>query len=1067
MICQSCTSPIPAGAKYCVECGAKVVSHVAAAGSPQLTERKFVTVVFIDMVGSLSVIGDKDPEDAHEVLTTALGVMTQAVHAYGGVVLDRQGDGIMAIFGAPVSQEDHASRACYAALRLHALVARTLPAGIALRVGMNSGEVAVGSALNDFAAGYTATGAVVHIAARLQSIAAPNATVMTEQTRALVRDVMQTESIGHSEIRGLAVALELYRLIGPITERDRSPALSRRPFVGRARALAALDDALAAALSGSGCVVGLSGDAGIGKTTLVERFLQRQNPSVVLIRSSAEHHTSVAAFQPFADIVVQLLGLGDIPLAQRRLAMAERLAVLGLDPRNYESALLDLLDLEGLPESWSGLAPLLRYNLIGSAVIALLLAESRFRELVLVLDDLQRADTPTIELIDQIIKSITGHRLLVIASFRPELVQHWDRNDNYRQLRLDRLTDDDTRALIAGFLGSAVLPRVERQLVGWSKGNPLFLRESVRAIIGAGAVVNPEVAAGVAVPPSIGAVIAARIDRLAPSAKRVLLAASVLGEQFAFDTLLTVSALTKAELAVQLEALEVTEFVRPVDSMGRVYRFEHGLFQEVGYATLLRRQRRELHQAAFKALRLQEERMVPPAVEELAHHAYGGGLWADAVTLCREAGLRAAARYSNREAAHHLENATAALGRADPDGKRLEEAITLRLELRSVSVPLLRLERIGTLLAEAHEMAERLGDLSLRARIAAFLAGHAYLTSNPVRCIALCRDALRLAGRAPDASLRIVPSLYLAQAQYGLGQYRRVVDILERDLSTENAALSGSAVGLPVRPSLMRGYWLAIAQAELGRFDAAEALAAQMLSVADERQPFESLYALTAQGFILMLRGELKAALDASTTALTTADLYDITFIIPVLASQVGFLLGTQGRTAEGLAMAQRAISKAEEIGSNAGRSRWCARLAEACLRTGDGLGARQYAETALQVAEKEGELGYLCSALRLRAKTRVHDGDTDGAAIDLDRATEIARRLQLGPALAKCHFDTGALAHRVGHLAEAGHAFRIARKGFARYRMVAGTKRVGEALSMLERGSAGPGAEVFYGSAE
>ena len=1067
-ICPSCNSPVAGGAKYCAECGARIVGAVAASAPPRLVERKFVTVVFIDMVGSLSIIRDKDPEDAHELLESAMAVMSEAVHAYGGVVADRLGDGIMAIFGAPVSQDDHATRACHAALRLHFLVERSLGSRIALRVGMNSGEVAVGSALNDFAANYTATGAVVHIAARLQGMAAPNATVMTAQTAALVRDVMRTEAIGRLTLKGLEAPLDVHRLIGPIAGRDRfSPEPAGSAFLGRAAALAVLDQALAAALDGRGSVVGISGEAGIGKTTLIERFAQRQQHAVTLVRGTAEHYTSVAPFQLFAEVLLQLLGLGEVPVAQRRAEITARLAALGLDHATCEAPLLDLLDLDGLPPSWDRLAPVLRHDLIGSAVIEVLLAESRRRKLLVVLDDVQRADASTIHLVNRIIPRVGRHQLLVVVAFRPELVHHWAGNDNYAQLRLERLSDDDTRALIAGFFGQDVLPRLEQQLLGWSKGNPLFLRESVRALVEAGALANPDVAAAIAVPASIGAVIAARIDRLPPAAKRVLRAACVLGEQFAFDILASVSGTAEAALAGQLEVLTAAQFIRPLDPVRRTYAFEHGLFQEVGYAALLRRQRRSLHQAAFVALRRSEQSAASVPVEELAHHAHNGELWTEAVPLCREAGRRAAARYSNREAALHLEHAIAALGCADPDALRLEDAITLRLELRTVSIPLLRLDRIGAVLAEADAMAGRLGDLSLRARISAFQAGHAYMTSNPARCISLCRAALRLAGRAPDPGLRVAPQLYLAQAHYGLGQYRRVVTTLVRHRSLQDAALSGAAVGLPVRPALMRGYWLAIAQAELGRFAEAEALAAEMLAQADEHQPFESLYALTAQGFIWMLRGELQAALRSSTSALAVADHNDITFIIPVLASQVGLLLASQGRAAEGLALARRAMHKAEEIGVRAGRSRWCARLAETCLLAGNLPEARENAEAAIRFAEDGGERGYLCSAQRLRAKTRVADADLDGAAHDLARATAIARSLQLGPALAKCQFDAGALAHRAGRLTEARRAFRIARNGFARYQMQAGMARADHALAQLAAGSPAPPAEAFFGSSE
>ena len=221
MVCPSCKTPIPPGAQYCFVCGARVAVSSTPSAPPQLAERKFVTVVFIDMVGSLSAIQDKDPEDAHEVLASALGVMTQAVHAYGGVVTERQGDGIMAVFGAPAALEDHAARACHAALRLHSMVQHDLAGRFSIRIGMNSGEVAVGSALSDFANDYTATGAVVHIAARLQSLAAPNSTVMTAQTAALVRETMRTESIWASVLKGLETPVEIHRLVGPLGRHTR------------------------------------------------------------------------------------------------------------------------------------------------------------------------------------------------------------------------------------------------------------------------------------------------------------------------------------------------------------------------------------------------------------------------------------------------------------------------------------------------------------------------------------------------------------------------------------------------------------------------------------------------------------------------------------------------------------------------------------------------------------------------------------------------------------------------------------------------------------------------------
>lgn len=1065
MVCQSCNTPIPLGAQYCFVCGARVTVDPTPPPPPQLAERKFVTVVFIDMVGSLSAIQDKDPEDAHEVLASALSVMTQAVHAYGGVVTERQGDGIMAVFGAPAALEDHATRACYAALRLHSMVQQELAARISIRIGMNSGEVAVGSALSDFANDYTATGAVVHIAARLQSLAAPNSTVMTAQTAALVRDAMRTESIGASVLKGLERPVDIHRLIGPVSRQDPSSTQMPSAFVGRDASLAQMEDMLAAALEGHGLVLALSGEAGVGKSTLIQAFASRLGPGISLIRATAQPHASAAPFKPFADLLSQLLKLDGLAAADRKAALKKSMTALGLHQQGHESALHDLLDLEVPSESWSGLAPLLRHGQIGAAVMRVLQAESRRRRLVVVLEDLQRADSATIELVGQLGRTIARHPLLVIVAFRPELVPAWHLRKGYQQLRLARLSDEDTRALVMRLLGDLVPRRVQQKLVGWSKGNPLFVRESVRAMVEAGAAGDSEAAARIEVPPSVGAVIAARIDRLPSSAKRTLLAASVLGKQFAFDVLLEVVGTAESDLVSQLNILVAAEFVHHLHLLGRTYGFDHGLFQEIGYATLLRRQRRELHQAAFNTLSRPGPSSSP--VEELAYHAYGGELWTQAVPLCREAGLRAASRYSNREAALHLENATSALDRTDPDGHQLELAIALRLELRSVSIPLLRMSRVAALLAEAQGMAERLDDVPQRARITAFLAGHAYLTQSPARCLQLCREAVELADLASDPKLRIAPTLYTAQAQYGLGQYRKVIATLEREPTLHDTTLPGAALGLPLRPLLMRGYWQAISLAELGRFTDAEALADEMLALSDERQPFESLYALTAQGFVQMLRGAIKEALQSSSSALAIAEQHDIAFIIPVLGSQVGYLLAAQGSSNEGLVLAQRAVRTAEEIGINAGRSRWCARLAEVCLFAKELALAKHHAETAIRMAEEAGELGYLCSALRLRAKTNASDGNIGEAFTDVLRAAEIARTLRLGPALAKCHFDHSSLLQGAGQLQEARRGFQIAGNAFQRYGMASGTRRVKSALSRLVAGSPGTSAETLFGSAE
>ncbi|MEN0074130.1 MAG: AAA family ATPase, partial [Paracraurococcus sp.] len=811
-----------------------------------LSERKLVTILFADIVDSLRALEGVDPEEAHALFSATLGAMAQAVRAYGGSVANTMGDGIMAVFGAPLAQEDHAMRACHAALLLHDWAAGIRPGSgrVALRVGLHSGEVAIGTAPAEI----SATGAAVHIASRLQQLAAPGRTVLSAETRMLVQAEMLTEPLGRFALKGLERSVDLHRLLGPLPAQPRPEHRRQAPFVGRGAPLAALLEAHAAALQGRGALLAVSGEAGIGKTTLVERFLAARPPTARLVRGAAERYLSAAPFQPLRALMLDLLELHQVAPEERRAALLARLQVLDLAPETSAPPLLELFDLASADAEWARLGAQQRRARMAASFAELLLRESRHCPLLVVLEDLQWADSATIDLLGLLARQLGTHGILLLLTHRPEFQPPWADSPIFRALRLDHLDEEETRALIRHQAGAGLLPLLERRLLALSRGNPLFLRESINALIEAGMVApgpagtpaatlpDPET---IAIPRSVTAVIAERIDRLAPEAKAVLLAASVIGAQFSLDLLARLTREPPERLPEQIRILERAEFLRSVDPEAGLYAFDHALFQEVGYATLLKAHRRRLHEAAFLALRQRQREPEAAQVESLAFHALHGELWEEAFRLCWRAGRRAAARYAHREAAHHLENALHALDQADPDGLRLESALELRLELRAASLPLLRLDRVGGLLEEARQLAQRLGHRDQLARITGFLAGHAYLTRSAKPSEALCREALQLCREGTDPYLRIAPSLYLAQALYGLGRYGEVLRVLNPVLRGLDAGLPGAALGLPVRPLLMGWYWLAITQAELGRFAPARQLCERMLTIADELLPFE------------------------------------------------------------------------------------------------------------------------------------------------------------------------------------------------------------------------------------
>ncbi|MGH7049060.1 MAG: ATP-binding protein, partial [Acetobacteraceae bacterium] len=980
--------------------------------------------MFVDMVGSLAAIRDTDPEEAHEVFADALAVMADAIHAYGGVVTRALGDGVMALFGAPAAQEDHAARACHAAIDLHERLAAGYPVNAItpVRIGIHSGEVALGGSPNDFAVDYDATGTVVHIAARLQSFAPPGGTVLTAATRAFLPEEMATEPIGPLKLKGLEMPVEAFALAPTNTNR---PRLSRPPadeFVGRTAAIQVLEAAYRSAIAGRGSLVGICGEAGVGKTALINRFLSQHDGSLKIAVSTTERYGRAAALQPVRDILISLFapaalnGAAGTCQSEQCPRFPDRLSA------EHRGALDELMDVGGTGSGRSDLPARERRDLIASAVSDVLLKESARSPLLIAIEDVQRTDSASIDLIGTLANAAPMGRLLILVSYRRGFSHNWGERAGFRELELDRLTVPETKLLIRRLIDDAAIPSLEKKILGRIGGNPLFLRETARALIEEGIVGGPPGARillkeswHLSVPLSVSGRIAERIDRLPARAKDVLLVASVLGGEFSLGILSMIMDFPADAIRSEIETLERAEFVRSLEAgAGERFLLAHDLFQEVAYAMLLKRRRQALHGAAFRALKDGASADTASPTERLAHHAFNGELWDAAVIHCREAGRRAAGRFSLQEAAAHFENAMTALARTDIEGRRLREAIDLRLDARLAYLPLLRLDRIHDLLLEAETAALRLADRTSLAQIIGFLAGLAYLRESPEQCIRLCRRAISISARDPDRSREITPRFHLAQAQYALGKYRQTIETLRHVVPEFAPELSASSSGLPGRPAVMSSYWIAISMAEIGAFEQARAMATRMLSFKPALTPFEYIYSETALGFVLMVRGDYDPALGASERALEALDRGDAPFMVPVVASQAGWLLAAAGRAHEGAALARRAVRAMEDVGIFSGRSRWSARLAEALLLSGQFEAAFEQAQLALNAAEHAGECGYLCSALRLRARLRVElEQAAEQAFADLARASAIARKLALGPTLAKCHFDRGTLEAR------------------------------------------------------
>jgi class 3 adenylate cyclase/tetratricopeptide (TPR) repeat protein len=972
-------------------------------------ENKLVTILFADVVGSTTLIRDVDPEQAGAILDPALQGMVRAVHKHGGVVNRIQGDGIMALFGAPLAQEEHATSACRAALEIRDL---ETDSRLTTRVGLHSGEVALRVIRNAGFVEYDAIGVHVHIAARMEQTAASRTIQISQATSRFLRDQFSLRPLGPLQIKGgPADGIVAFELIGAADERARrsmSTGHDRSPFVNRTAEMASLK----AAAAGGGQIVAIAGHAGTGKSRLVREFaagLEAEGWHLLEASATGEEHG--ASYRPFVRLIADCLDT-DLYGPQEPIARQIERALSAAGPK-LKGLLAPLLALIGAPvddPNWTALAPTIRQRRIVEAVETLIDHAAARRRLLLLVEDAHWFDRQSEALLDHLVAGLSRRNAMVVATFRPTYRDHWKRFDGYRRIKVEPLTEPDCRRLLDEKLGrDPSLSAIKTQLIARTQGVPLFVEEMVKALSetavfdgDSGNYRATSANVEINIPDSVRPVLAARIDRLPAVPKDILQIAASIGVEFDLTVLAGARGGTEAELGPHLDVLESGDFIiaRRGKPAGH-FAFRHVLIQEVAYRSLLSARRQQIHAAIVAAIERAYPQRLKEEAEALARHCLEGRLWERAVVHLKVATIKAIEHAAHPQAIRWVDLALDALHHV-PDRSRalIESEIELRLLLRESLGALGQYDRWLTNLDAAERLATELGD---QARILAIRVArlHLHNVHADIRgAIVACRETREMAAAQGNAQHVVAAAYFQSQAHNWHGEYRAAIDVLHDAQPTLDSLPQDARCGMTGTARGMVHAQLAGSHAWLGQFPAALEHGRAAWRLADvTKRDFDRAVASFGYGTTLLLKGVFDRAVAILEKGLAATERAEIPLLYASLAGPLSYALLKEGDTGRALLLTEQLLARPEV--SAYSRAWALFYRAYVCMETGR-ADAAALANEALARAQAGGyqAMEGTCHLILSRC---LHGDDASLAKHHLAAASAIAARLHLAPLQAHC----------------------------------------------------------------
>jgi class 3 adenylate cyclase/predicted ATPase len=694
MRCGHCGLESPPDLRFCGGCGARLEDRSSAV-APVITpsadaQRRHMTVLFCDVVGSTPLAGLLDPEDWREVISGYQHACVRAIERFDGYTAQYVGDGVVAYFGYPRAHEDDAQRAVHAGLgileelvTLNTHLRERFEIALQVRIGLHTGVVIVGEmGAGEARSRHEMVGEMPHIAARLESIAAPGSVVISEDTHHLVEGYFETESLGQKELKGVSRPIGVHRVLRPTGAVGRLEVAGARrltPVVGREHELARLADAWEQVESGQGGIAHVTGPAGIGKSRLVHALVERLGEQVVAVQTwqCSAHHRSTSLY-PVMRLLERLLGFETVETAEDRLtALEEAVGEAGLDPVEAVPLLADLLSVAHIPDSAGPtLTPLEARTARLHILESLLVTNPARHPLLLVVEDLHWADPTTVELLARILRRLRGIPVLCVLTFRPEFEPPWRTGHPALEIELGPLTSEDVRAMATAASEAEIDVAVLEWVDSAADGVPLFVEEMLKMLDRAGVpeTVGRALTATV-VPPTLDGLLTERLDRL-PDLGDVIDVAAILGREFDQSLLGALEPLGGGrDLEPALAQLAAQDVLRPVGGARSRCEFTHTLLQEAAYKRILRRRRHALHGRVADTLVRSFPEVAEREPEVVAHHWSRAEEPARAMPFSHAAGVRALERAAYVEAAEHFRRGLEALDKRDAHpGEHLQYA---------------------------------------------------------------------------------------------------------------------------------------------------------------------------------------------------------------------------------------------------------------------------------------------------------------------------------------------------------------------------------------------------------